>query len=232
MTATPEEIVDGVWGISLGFVNAFVLVSDEVTLVDTGLARNVDQINGALRDIGRTNVDNIALTHHHPDHRGTASTFDARVFVHRLDADVVRGDREPPGPSGGGARKVLATALGPLVRLVGGEPKPTAVHREIEDGDEIPGTGGLRAVHTPGHTIGHVSFLHPGRRLLFVGDAAQNRTAPALPPPLYTEDMEQAKRTLAKIAQLDFDVAVFGHGKVLKGKANAEFRKLADRAAR
>lgn len=65
--------------------------------------------------------------------------------------------------------------------------------------------------------------------MLFVGDAAQNRTDLALPPPFFTEDMSRARRTLGKIAELDFDVAVFGHGKVLRGKANTAFRKLADK---
>ncbi len=67
--------------------------------------------------------------------------------------------------------------------------------------------------------------------MLFVGDAAANRRRLSLGPTFFTEDMTEAKRTIAKIAALDFDVAVFGHGKVLRGKANAEFRKLAERLA-
>jgi hypothetical protein len=43
--------------------------------------------------------------------------------------------------------------------------------------------------------------------------------------------MDEAKSSIRKIAELDFDTAVFGHGTVLRGKANAEFRKLADRLA-
>ena len=231
MTA-PEEIVSGVYGIAVGpIVNAFVIVDEGVTLVDTGTAKGVGKIEGALRDLGRTRIDTIALTHHHPDHRGGAAVLanGANVYVHALDAPVVRGDRKQPGPSVGGVQKVLITALGPLTGMLIGQPQPAAVHKEISDGDEVP--GGLRAVHTPGHTAGHVSFLHEGKRLLFVGDAAQHRTGLALPPPFFTEDMAQAKTTLQKIAALDFDVAVFGHGRVLKDKANAEFRKFVDRLA-
>jgi glyoxylase-like metal-dependent hydrolase (beta-lactamase superfamily II) len=67
--------------------------------------------------------------------------------------------------------------------------------------------------------------------MLFVGDAARNMKHLANTPSAFAEDMPEAKRTIAKIASLDFDTAVFGHGGVLRGKANAEFRKLADRLA-
>ena len=230
--SAPEEIVAGVYGIAVGpIVNAFVVVDEGVTLIDTGTAKGAGQIEAALRELGRTRIDNIALTHHHPDHRGGASVFatGANVYVHSLDADVVRGDREQPGPSVGGIQRLLITALGPVLNTVAGRPKPVAVHAELSDGDDLP--GGLKAIHTPGHTAGHVSFLDQAKRLLFVGDAAQHRSGLALPPPFFTEDMSQAKATLQKIAALDFDVAVFGHGRVLKDKANTEFRKLVDRLA-
>lgn len=231
--SAPEEIVPGVYGIDLGFVNAFVLVDEAVTLVDTGIPRRAGRITAALRDLGREAVANVALTHHHPDHRGGAAALGdgARVFVHRLDAPVVTGERPPPGPAVGGIRKLAFTVLSPAMGLVLGSLRPVAVDREIDDGEEIPDTGGLRAVHTPGHTAGHLSYLHPDKRLLFVGDAASNVRKLGLPPPYFTEDMEQTRATLGEIAALDFDVAVFGHGSVLRGKANADFRKLADSLA-
>lgn len=231
MTA-PEEIVPGVYGIAIGpLVNAFVVVNDDTTLIDTGTVRGAKRIEAGLAEIGRRTVSHIALTHHHPDHRGGAAALrgQAPVYVHELDADVVRGDREPPGPSVRGGQRVLIAVLGPLVRMMNGNPPDVPVAKTLSDGDELP--GGLRAIHTPGHTAGHTSFLLGSQKLLFVGDAAQNRKGLNLPVPFFTEDMEQAKRTLSKIAELDFDVAVFGHGEVLKGRANAEFRRLVDKLA-
>jgi glyoxylase-like metal-dependent hydrolase (beta-lactamase superfamily II) len=230
MTA-PEEIVPGVYGVALGFVNAFVLVDDAVTLVDTGIKARAPRIAAFLKDLGRRDVANIALTHHHADHRGGLGLLRAegvKLFVHPIDAQVVRGDRKPPGPQAGGpVRRALFTVLGPL--LMNAPTQPVDV--ELTEGDDIPGTGGLRAVHTPGHTMGHVSYLHPAKRLLFVGDAARNVRELANTPPSFAEDLGEARRTIAKIAALDFDTAVFGHGAVLRGKASARFRDLADRLA-
>lgn len=229
--APPEEIVPGVFGVLKGFGNAFILVDDDVTLVDAGLARRCDKLTAAVNSIGRE-VTNIALTHHHFDHMGCLSmlgTGERRIFAHPIDADVVRGDRAIPGLSVGGVRKLMVTVLRPL--LFGGDPPRCRVDCEIVEGDEIPGSGGLRAVHTPGHTAGHVSFIHPAKRVLFVGDAAANQRRLSLPPPFMTEDMDEAKRSLRKIASFDFDTAVFGHGKVIRGNANATFRKLVDSIA-
>lgn len=224
-----EEIVPGVWGVSLGIVNAFILRDETLTLVDTGVAKQSGKLSSALAEVGGT-VENIALTHHHPDHRGGLASVkgDAQVWVHEIDASVVTGERPEPGPAIGGFGKIAILALRPLLSaLVMGQPGNVAVEHRISQDAEIPGTG-LGAVHTPGHTDGHISYLHAGKRFLFVGDAAQHRSALGLPNPAFTEDMDRAKRTLARIAELDFDTAVFGHGTVLRGKANSEFRRFAD----
>lgn len=231
--STSEQVVPGVHLVAIGpIVNAFVVVGDEgVTLVDTGTAKGVPKIQAALKDLGRQRVDAIALTHHHPDHRGGASILrgDADVYVHPIDATVVTGARPAPGPAVGGAQKLLVKLVRPLVDRMSGEPQPVPVAHEIGEDGRVP--GGLRAIHTPGHTDGHLSFMLEEHRLLFVGDAAQHRGEVKLPPPFFTEDMQRAKDTIRKIAALDFDVAVFGHGTVLRGKANAAFRKLVDSLA-
>ena len=225
MTA-PEEIVPGVYGVALGFVNAFFIADEVVTLIDTGVRQRAAQIAAALKEVGRSDVANIALTHHHADHRGGLGqlrTGGVKLFVHPVDAEVVRGDRKPPPPNGSAVLKIASAVLGPILMRA-----PTmAVDVELSEDDVIPQSGGLRAVHTPGHTMGHMSFLHPDKRVLFVGDAARNMRRLANTPPRFAENMDDARRTIGKIAALDFDTAVFGHGTVLRGKANAEFRKLA-----
>jgi glyoxylase-like metal-dependent hydrolase (beta-lactamase superfamily II) len=109
---------------------------------------------------------------------------------------------------------------------------PTAVDVEVRDGQELPIAGGITAVHTPGHTPGHLSFLLSGKRTLFVGDAAANLFRLAMPIGMFTVDRDQARGSVAKIAALEFDVACFGHGRVLKGEANLKFRRFAEKLAR
>ena len=236
-----EQFLPGVYRIPvrigpITWVNAYLIVRDEVVLIDTGLPKKVTAVRRALADAGRraADVQHILITHHHVDHTGglaeLAQENDARVYVHPLDAPIVRGEVPIPGPSKNSAP---AKAMARLTRLLY---PPHLEHvttsHQLQDGEELPIAGGLRVVHSPGHTAGHVSFLMPdGDGVLFAGDAVGNLGR--LGPPLgtYTEDMDEAKRSIAKLAQLEFDVACFGHGGVIEGRAAAKLRGLAEMLA-
>jgi len=113
---------------------------------------------------------------------------------------------------------------------------PIEALEETNDGDEVPAAGGVRAIHTPGHTAGHLSFLWPQNGgVLFAGDAAGSILG--LGPPtgvfggMFTEDIPTAKESFRKLAELEFDVACFGHGGPIRGKAHAAFRREVEKLA-
>ena len=87
----------------------------------------------------------------------------------------------------------------------------------------MPIAGGLRVIHAPGHSAGQVVLLWEPRSLLICADACANAFGLDYSP-IY-EDFEMGKETLRRLAGLDFDAAVFSHGKpILHGAAQA-FRK-------
>ncbi len=235
-----EEIFPFIYGVRILYVNAFLLAEDEgITLIDSGLANRRETFLRALSEIKRSpeELKHIALTHHHTDHTGNLAALveasGAEVWIHPLDAPIVRGEKPVPGPN---PKSIMSKMLWPLVgRLsIYNRLAPARVDHEVADGQELPVAGGMKAVHTPGHTAGHMCYLVEGHGgILFVGDAAGNLFG-RLGPPLWmsTEDMAEAKRSMAKLAELEFDVACFGHGGVLKGKANAAFRRLVEKLAR
>ncbi|MCH8921449.1 MAG: MBL fold metallo-hydrolase [Chloroflexi bacterium] len=231
-----EEIVSGVYGIGMGYVNAFLIVGEDgLTLVDSGLAKKKDSILSAVAGAGRQPADlrHILITHHHIDHIGSLAALKeatgAKCYVHPADSPIVRGDEPQPGPNPG---SLLGKLAGPLISRLSPPAPPTHVDVEVGDGEELPLAGGIKAVHTPGHTPGHLSFLLPSKNVLFVGDAAANMLRLGLPIGMFTADREQAKESIGKLAALEFDVACFGHGRVLKGEANLRFRRLAEKLAR
>ena len=88
---------------------------------------------------------------------------------------------------------------------------------------------GFSAVHTPGHTAGHVSYLlDRADGILFVGDAAGGAGTKVRPTPrLMTTDVATARASVRKIAGLPFEIAVFGHGKAVTEAAVDKFKALA-----
>ncbi len=206
-----EEIVSGVYGIGMGYVNAFFIVGEDgLTLVDSGLAKKKNIILGAVAGAGRQPADlrHILITHHHIDHIGSLADLKeasgARCYVHPADSPIVRGEEPQPGPNPG---SLLGKLAGPLLSRMSPPAPPAEVDVEVADGEELPLAGGIKAVHTPGHTPGHLSFLLPSKNVLFVGDAAANMLRLGLPIGMFTADRQQAKESIGKLAALAFDVA-------------------------
>ncbi len=236
--ASIEEIFPHIYALPLGYVNAFMLEEETgLTLIDAGLRGNESRIWKAVARIERepSDVHHVLVTHHHADHVGSLAaikkTSGAEAYVHPLDAPIVAGEKPRPAAN---RASITGRIFGRLIeRLPANKPTPVPADHEINDGDELPMGGGVRVIHTPGHTAGHVSFFveeHGG--VLFVGDAAANTLGRFGKPLLmFTEDMGDVKKSMQKLAALDFDTACFGHGRILKGKANVSFRRYVEKMA-
>jgi glyoxylase-like metal-dependent hydrolase (beta-lactamase superfamily II) len=146
----------------------------------------------------------------------------ARVYMHPTDAAMVRRGEavRPMTPAPGLLRGLMYRMFIPK------KPVPIetcAIDQEINDGTELPIAGGLKAIHIPGQCAGQVALLWPRRRLLFAADACANM--PTFGYALCYESLEEGKKSLRKLAALDFDVAVFGHGGPIKSGASAKFKE-------
>lgn len=225
-----KRIQPGLYQIGLQGVNAFLLDSGPggLVLVDTGVPGSVGMIRSAVESLERnlTDIRHILVTHCHPDHAGSlarlkAST-QARIYMHRRDAMLVAAGRAmrrllpPPG---------LLNAL--LFRLMIA-PKHTTVEPVttdvlVGDGDMIPAAGGILAIHTPGHTEGHLVFLARERRAVFLGDAAGNFWGLRLMPAY--EHLQQGVMSLQNLCRFEFDIACFGHGPPIQQEAVKRFRE-------
>jgi glyoxylase-like metal-dependent hydrolase (beta-lactamase superfamily II) len=220
-----DEVVDGVLRLGLGYVNAYLVVvaDDGLVLVDTGLPRThtklQQEIANARRSVGE--IRTVLLTHWHTDHIGGLAHVQrasgARVVASAIDAPVVSGSEPAP-----------LTMIMKLARPLTGEPEHAPVDETLSaDGPfSVPG---FTAVHTPGHTAGHVSYLlDRAGGFLFAGDAAGSaRGKVRHSPGVVAQDRDAAERSVTKLAGLEFDVAVFGHGGPITGGAVERFRKLA-----
>lgn len=231
-----QEIVPDLWDVDEIGPAVHVYLwrwAEGVTIIDTGTSGNADKILAGVGQLGLqpSDVKRIIITHGDADHSGSLKALKratgAQVICHTVEKEFL----EHPG-----RRKPAKTPLGLLLRPIFAvlmllpqfRVEPLSPDRTHVDGDKLP--EGFTIIHTPGHTPGHISLLHPEKRLLIAGDAVHNRGGKlGAPPPILTPDMENAHLSIWKLAKKygsDFDVAVFGHGPPIREKAGEAMNSL------
>jgi len=72
--------------------------------------------------------------------------------------------------------------------------------------------GGIRVIHTPGHSPGHCSFLHEGTGVLITGDALFNVRGLRYSLKTFCTSVRLSRESAARLGDLEYDVAAFTHG--------------------
>ena len=220
--ATPARPSDVV-AVPLGRVLAHLVLESELSLIDCGYARSRGRIEKAMNEHGHALADlaRVVCTHGHPDHAGGARELALAgipVLIHPADGKrlAITWREMLRRPSRGG----LFAAMTP-------EPPETI---PIEDGDVLPMLGGLRVIHTPGHTPGSVCFYGARDRVVFVGDTLQRRFGRvSFASSLYSDDIAMARRAVQRLASLDVETVVFSHYPPLTEGAPETLASLARR---
>ncbi len=215
--------IPGVHTLTFDFVAAYMLdTSGGRVLVDTGLPYTTDALTAGLERCGGM-PELVILTHAHGDHVGGLGVLGGiPIAAHGDDADLLA--------EGRASRPMVAAPHCPedLRAMIQGPPMtidPIEVEIRLAGGDAVPGFDDLKVLHTPGHSAGHISLLweHAGG-VLVVGDAAANQGQLTGPP--IGEDLELAEASLRRIAELDFEAAVIGHGAPIASGAGAAFAAI------
>ena len=203
-------------------------------LIDAGLPGTAGVIESAAEDrFGEdTPPSAIVMTHGHFDHVGALHTlaerWDVPIYAHRLELPYLNGEASypPPDPTVGGGIMSLTAPLYPR-----GPIDVSRWLRPLPDDGSIPGMPDWKWIHTPGHAVGHVSFWRERDRSLIAGDAfittaqesayAVAMQEPELhgPPMYYTPDWESAALSVRRLAALEPELVITGHGQAMRGQA-------------
>jgi len=148
------------------FVYSYILLGEELCLIDAGVRETAPQLQDYLKQVGRSSseISIVPITHAHPDHIGGCLAIKkaspASFCAHPADKswieDVEKQYRERP---------ILN-----FFELVEGS---VPVSRDLREGDTLSWSKGktLRVLETPGHSLGSISFFFEEEGILFVGDA-------------------------------------------------------------
>jgi glyoxylase-like metal-dependent hydrolase (beta-lactamase superfamily II) len=177
------------------FVYSYILLGERICLIDTGVWGTALQLQGYLKQIGRSpqEISMVLITHAHPDHIGGClaikNASSAFFCAHPADKpwieDVGRQYRERP---------ILN-----FFELVEG---PVPVSQELKEGDTRSWEKGktVRVLETPGHSLGSISFFFEEEGALFTGDAVP--AAGTIPIYVDPKASIQSIQKLAKVARV------------------------------
>ena len=182
------------------------LVKD--VLIDAGRTWDKGRI---LKQTKHIKLTELALTHVHPDHQGSAKAVCEErgipLSCHVDDVDAMEGKRPVQEAAG-------ENIINKVIRkLWEGPPHP--VDRAFAEGDEV---AGFKVIHAPGHARGEVIFWRESDRTAICGDVIRNmsyatgRAGIREPPEIFTYDVAENRRSIRKLADLRPALVLPGHG--------------------
>ncbi len=230
------HLAPDVVGLRLGMVNVYFLGKPGTSnwvLVDAGLPGAGKKIRkfAAQRFGAGIKPAAIILTHGHFDHVGglhdLLAHWNVNVFAHRLELPYLTGRSSypPPDPSVGGGLLSWASRFYPIKPIVLGS------HVQALPGDgSVPGIEGWRWLHTPGHSVGHISLFRDTDRTMIAGDAFVTVCQESLfcvltqkpelrgPPAYFTCDWQAAHESVDYLLSMSPMRVGAGHGQPLIGE--------------
>ncbi len=182
-----------------------ILLWDRETavLIDTGFPGQIEDLRVAMEKVGVSldSLKAVILTHQDMDHIGCLPEIlqecgnQVKVYAHELDKPYIQGEL-------------------PLLKDGHLENPPKGrVDYTLIDGQELPFCGGIRIIHTPGHTPGHISLYLKQSKTLVAGDSmySVNGILGGIHAPT-TPDLNAARLSLQKYVDLDIASVVCYHG--------------------
>jgi glyoxylase-like metal-dependent hydrolase (beta-lactamase superfamily II) len=226
------EIAPGVHQVRMLGADAFLIAEDDLTLIDAGMVGTRRTIQRYVHRIGRRleELRRIVCTHGHPDHIGGLSEIvgrrtDVEILIHPDDLVGLRLPlREAISKTADGSAR-----RGRIIQYLTRAP---AEATSITDGEVLPVLGGLRVVHTPGHTPGSICLYAARHRLLFTGDVLQViRGRLTYASALFSHDHAGAKASVERLASLDVATIALSHYPPWTDQPSVTLKALARRAA-
>ena len=206
------EIAKGVHLIQT-YANCALFVDGRLVLIDTSVDDGAKDILSFVRRIGHApgDIATIVVTHTHPDHvlglKAIKSRApNAKVAVHRDDADYVARTKAYPGPPGPQRHD------------------PVPVDVRLEDGQKYEG---FLVIHTPGHTPGSIALLDTERKILVAGDSLNNEKVLGPMSDQYNIDPKQHRQSIKKLANYPYETILFGHGGPILKNGSVQVKALA-----
>ena len=210
-------------------INPTLIWDDNLAvLIDAGFPGQLPAIRAAIEATGIafSKIGMIVVTHLDWDHIGGLADIVAvqkmEVLAHELERPFIQGEEvfvKAPQRDATGITQALVPPSFPRAKVT----------KVVGDGDVIDVGGGIDVIHTPGHTLGHISLYHRHSKTLIAGDALNVVDGKLIGPnPIYTHDLKQGHDSLKKLACYDICTVICYHGGVFNDEPNQRIAELAN----
>ncbi len=175
------SIAPGVWQISepigrieprygVATVNMHLVAgSERAALIDTGMG--IGRLREVVESVCKLPVV-VCNTHFHWDHGAGNHEFE-QIAIHADEVKLLARRQDMSDLRAQMARPEVQAILPADFDSARYEFRPTQAQTALHDGDTIDlGGRALQALHTPGHSVGHISYWDEANGLLFSGDTA------------------------------------------------------------
>lgn len=217
---------------AVGDTHVYLLKGDTLSLIDAGVRTEAawDAIVSQLKEIGYkpSDIEQIILTHHHPDHTGLIDRFEKadNIVGHENVNPWLTRDEEYFNHfeafyydyfDENGVPRRFRSYLRKLKSQLDWAGLGRLTHR-IDEGDFLPGHSDFRVVETKGHAQSHLSFLREDGTFIGGDHLLQHISPnPIMEPPNIGEKerpkpLLQYRANLEKCLSLDIKIVLPGHG--------------------
>ncbi|MRX74280.1 MBL fold metallo-hydrolase [Bacillus lacus] len=216
----------------VGDVNAYLIKGDVLTLVDAGpkteeallsMKSQLQQAGCRLQDI-----EQVVLTHHHPDHVGLLDYLphDVSVIGHPYNAAwLMRDQTFLENQHAYFSRLFVEFGVDPVFLPLLSQLHSTleySCHRALTsgvmEGDSLPGLKDWKILDTPGHAQSHIVLYRENDGLLIAGDLLLSKISPnpLLEPPQTGSSrprpLLQYISSIQKLLHIPISSVLTGHG--------------------
>jgi hydroxyacylglutathione hydrolase len=183
--------------------NTYVIRGEKTTLIDPGHSRYIGQVFKQMEKDGISSkaIDLIILTHSHPDHFEGIEAFLGKSVKIAMNQEEER----------------YLLESGKLLFEMMRQPVPKfRIDFYLKEGELHIGGEAFRIYQTPGHSPGSLSIYWPERKALLTGDlifyGGIGRTD------FIEGNSKLLMESIERLADLDTEVLLPGHGEILIGK--------------